>query len=591
MSNNQDTKHNIYWISESGLKNLQNNPKRGVAINIWNSNAKPGTDMWVIADGDNRAPFTKPSLDADADFVFIVDNNTAYFYTWDKGNPNATSLRLVASFKTSIPIQNVPGQWEEMDQTQVETLLNDYYGNINQTSWIKIQYEKATELGEGFINKAIYYNVLKIYGTQNNQKIRIVPGKNWGTLIQDTDGSFSINGQSYKFGNSTGNGDLWHFIEHINNGYGNYFYANLSYEGNCIKYNLYLKPMLHTIQFKKELEKSHNIILNGAPGTGKTYLAHEIAAVMLGKNTWKEVELDPNLLSHVGFVQFHPSYDYTDFVEGLRPTTQRNQPFELLPGIFKTFCEEALKKGYKNDGKGKYETSDEGELVAVDNAKPYIFIIDEINRGEMSKIFGELFFSIDPGYRGKKGKVLTQYANMEKNWNEFDKALNHNKKGQFFVPENVYIIGTMNDIDRSVESMDFAMRRRFKFIEILASKQDSMLRTTFGNDADAVIRRMNNLNLAIQETEGLGSEYHIGPSYFLKLERPNGVCDFSRLWNDYLEGIIFEYLRGREDTNEALDRIKKVYLTEKTAFFDLEPKSGKLSVTNSNDWSKVFNND
>lgn len=370
---------------------------------------------------------------------------------------------------------------------------------------------------------------------------------------------------------------IHHFDEYIENG------ANLNIK-ECIS-------LMDIIKMKKTVCDNYNLILTGAPGTGKTYLAHEITAVMLGSTTWKDVENDTNLSSHVGFVQFHPSYDYTDFVEGLRPTTQGNQPFELLPGIFKKFCEEALKKGYKNDGNGKYETSDEGELVAVDNAKPYIFIIDEINRGEISKIFGELFFSIDPGYRGKKGKVQTQYANMEKSGNEFDKALANDKNGQFFVPKNVYIIGTMNDIDRSVESMDFAMRRRFKFVEILASKQDGMLQNKFGNDADKVIRRMNNLNLAIQETEGLGSEYHIGPSYFLKLEQPIDRNSFERLWNGYLEGIIFEYLRGREDTNEALERIKNVYLTDKTEFFDLEPKSGKLSVKNSSDWSKVFNND
>lgn len=326
--------------------------------------------------------------------------------------------------------------------------------------------------------------------------------------------------------------------------------------------------------FTDQLRREYNVILNGAPGTGKTYLAHEIAAIMLDKNTWEDVEKDTDISSHVGFVQFHPSYDYTDFVEGLRPTTQGNQPFELLPGIFKTFCEEALKNGYKNDGNGKYETNADGDLVAKDEEKPYIFIIDEINRGEMSKIFGELFFSIDPGYRGKKGKVQTQYANMEKNGNEFDKALANDKKGQFFVPKNVYIIGTMNDIDRSVESMDFAMRRRFKFVEILASKQDGMLQYKFDIDAPAVITRMNNLNLAIQETEGLGSEYHIGPSYFLKLKD----MDFYELWEEHLKGIIYEYLRGRDDVSETLRRIQDAY-NEDVILYTIGA-DGKLTAQN-----------
>ena len=95
--------------------------------------------------------------------------------------------------------------------------------------------------------------------------------------------------------------------------------------------------------------------------------------------------------------------------------------------------------------------------------RTFIFIIDEINRGEISKIFGELFFSIDPGYRGEKGRVQTQYQNMIEDGDVF-------KKG-FFVPDNVYIIGTMNDIDRSVESMDFAMRRRFAWAEVTAEER------------------------------------------------------------------------------------------------------------------------
>ena len=104
--------------------------------------------------------------------------------------------------------------------------------------------------------------------------------------------------------------------------------------------------------------------------------------------------------------------------------------------------------------------------------------------------------------------------------------------------------------------MDFAMRRRFKFVEILASKQDGMLKKKFGNDADIVICKMNNLNLAIQETEGLGSEYHIGPSYFLKLDEN---MDFYELWEEYLKGIIYEYLRGRDDVSETLARIQEAY--------------------------------
>lgn len=103
--------------------------------------------------------------------------------------------------------------------------------------------------------------------------------------------------------------------------------------------------------------------------------------------------------------------------------------------------------------------------------KKYIFIIDEINRGEISKIFGELFFAIDPGYRGKAGEISTQYSNLHFNSDE-----------KFYIPENVYIIGTMNDIDRSVDSFDFAMRRRFRFVELKADEHLEAINETIEDE-------------------------------------------------------------------------------------------------------------
>lgn len=235
-------------------------------------------------------------------------------------------------------------------------------------------------------------------------------------------------------------------------------------------------------------------------------------------------------------VQFHPSYDYTDFVEGLRPVNKDNEDekdksnvsFERKNGVFKKMCETAKRNPNKN----------------------YVIIIDEINRGEISKIFGELFFSIDPGYRGEKGKVQTQYQNLIKDDDEFYDG--------FYVPENVYIIGTMNDIDRSVESMDFAFRRRFAFKEIKADENIGMLDGLEWKDE--VIERMKNLNNAISAIEGLSSAYHIGASYFLKLKNYNG--DFSQLWEYHLEGLLREYLRGMQDVEGKIKVLKEAYENE-----------------------------
>ena len=182
--------------------------------------------------------------------------------------------------------------------------------------------------------------------------------------------------------------------------------------------------------------------------------------------------------------------------------------------------------------------------------KPFVFIIDEINRGEISKIFGELFFSIDPGYRGEKGRVKTQYQNLVEEGDLFSDG--------FFVPENVYIIGTMNDIDRSVESMDFAFRRRFAFAEVKAEDNVKMLDSLeeLGLKDDA-IKTMMSLNKTISEIEGLSSAYHIGASYFLKLKEYDG--DWEALWNYHLEGLLCEYLRGMPNMDELMEKLENAY--------------------------------
>ena len=365
------------------------------------------------------------------------------------------------------------------------------------------------------------------------------------------------------------------------------------------------------------LLQSKNLILRGAPGTGKTYLAKEIAK-----------ELTEGHEEQIGFVQFHPSYDYTDFVEGLRPVSNGDGAieFKLQDGIFKQFCQKAkeakkiggqdnfdeawdiyleyvnsrdekeyltefsyLTVNSRNNFNINYETKAQGTVLTksyvyelykdenylkqpyyrnqgkkvleilkkrfglkdyispteINTDKKFVFIIDEINRGEISKIFGELFFSIDPGYRGEKGSVSTQYANL------------HETDDKFYIPENVYIIGTMNDIDRSVDTFDFAMRRRFRFVEVTAESQVAMLDKELNIHAEEAKTRLRNLNAAIENVQELNSHYHIGPSYFLKLKDVD--FDYELLWSDYLKPLLEDYLRGYYEEDETLETLKKAF--------------------------------
>ena len=220
-----------------------------------------------------------------------------------------------------------------------------------------------------------------------------------------------------------------------------------------------------------------NLILQGAPGVGKTFIAKRLAFAVMGFEDDSRVEM----------VQFHQSYSYEDFVEGYRPSAGQ---FRLKPGQFKSFCEKASK----------------------DISNIYVFVIDEINRGNLSKIFGELMLLIEPDKRGARWSMPLAYAESDEE--------------QFYVPENVYILGMMNTADRSLSIVDYALRRRFAF-KTLTSKIETKEFAQFllGRGVPEQIlahiqARFSELNrfIADKNKSGLGPGFVVGHSFFVPSE-------------------------------------------------------------------------
>ncbi|WP_346679135.1 AAA family ATPase [Enorma massiliensis] len=258
------------------------------------------------------------------------------------------------------------------------------------------------------------------------------------------------------------------------------------------------------------LERKKNLILQGAPGTGKTYAARRLAYAMMGE------EDD----SRIGFVQFHQSYTYEDFVIGYRPNGEGG--FDIQPGIFADFCARA----------------------ARDSERSYFFIIDEINRANISKVFGELLMLIEADHRGDSIELSIDRRRLT-------------------VPKNLFIIGMMNTADRGLALIDYALRRRFAFFDMKPALDApgflTMLQNTGNEKLGALVDAVREINKEIEKDPALGQGFCIGHSYFCMQqgvtdEDVHGIARFE------IEPLIAEYwFDDQQKVRKLTDKLESVF--------------------------------
>ncbi|MEY8847632.1 McrB family protein [Psychroserpens sp. XS_ASV72] len=309
-----------------------------------------------------------------------------------------------------------------------------------------------------------------------------------------------------------------------------------------------------------------NVILYGPPGTGKTYsVKQNLDFVCLGETERYE------------FITFHPSFTYEDFIDGIKPkgvTTDGNIKFELTDGVFKKFCKKALAECLQAKEEGR-------------EPKPYYFVVDEINRANLSAVFGETLMCLEKDYRYDVNRpndnlYKTQYSSLIEAMVEDAKKEGDSKENlafyftdgnaYFSIPNNLYFIGMMNDVDKSIDAFDLALRRRFKWQRMDYSQEvlENVTKHKSGNAFHNIVEyaiACTKLNTYISETLGLGKSYEFGHSFFMKIEgiahrKTITSSNLEKLFRLYLQPSLREYLRAlypEQDLDSKLDEALQLF--------------------------------
>lgn len=337
-----------------------------------------------------------------------------------------------------------------------------------------------------------------------------------------------------------------------------------------IKLYQFLWFLTDTSYNAKELSdiNAPNIIFNGAPGTGKTY------GVSTGIE--KLQAINSSLYKDAVFTQFHPSYTYQDFIEGIKPVgiAGGNLNLQVLNGTFKDFC---IKVKENNEKYWKGHEIDVENISTYENWPQYFYVVDEINRGNLSNIFGETFtlleyrdFDFSGDYKKQSSNLVSTalskvIENIEDNDSLIYKKINGNVC--FGIPFNIHFIGIMNDVDRSIDPFDLAFRRRFKWVSMFCNYEvieDILLGKEFNEDKVLkYVKSCKKLNDYICNNGlGLGKNYEIGQAFFLKIlsvSNTNKITDIAKktVFDKFILGTLQEYIRQVADESELDDYVEK----------------------------------